>query len=385
MISRMIVLFLMLVARLDIIAQVHAKSTHAQTSPEDYYIKSLKLKDDPAPVKKIQLKTDSVQFKPANYFILSVEDSTHSNDSIGFVLQPKSGNKQKLMFENGTVAAFTKFAGKRVLRDSLLYPISIRVTQLDIEETRIRKVYDQTEIHYKYEFISQFKNKPLSVYSISGNGTFRTPLGQTKNYDSAIALGLANAWSQLDKGMEEITDKDPAFSKGVKKNIVLKTDDKNNPSDSIFYDGNYELQWDDFKGSSVQNEGIESYVGILVDPDIAYKDRFIQISIRVGTYFARNYSWAKGNAVQPKVLLHEQYRMHLVQSYTLGLKKKLADAPLTYENYAKLLQQLYHETIDAATAELKRYDDETKMGLAKKEQEKWQKKIEENLRVAENQ
>jgi len=383
--SRMLMLFLILLIRLNIIAQVHAKTVHVQSSPEDYYIKSLKLKDDPASVKILQFKTDSLQYKPSNYFIISVEDSTKTNDSIGFALQPKSGNKQKLMFQNGTAAALTRYATRHVARDSSLYPISIRVSQLDIEETRIRKIYDQTEIHYKYEFVSQFKNKPLVIYSISGNGTLRTPLEQLKNYDSAIALGLENAWAQLDKGMGEVTEKDPAFSKGVKKNISVKTDNGNNSSDSIFYDGHYELQWDDFKGSSVQNEGIESYVGILIEPDIAYKNKFIEISITVGTFFAKNYSWAKGNTVQPKVLLHEQYRMRLVQYYTLGLQKKLVNAALTYENYAKILQQLYHETIDAAMAELKQYDEETKIGTAKKEQEKWQKKIEANLKSAENQ
>ncbi|HLK27349.1 MAG TPA: hypothetical protein VKT28_02125, partial [Puia sp.] len=130
---------------------------------------------------------------------------------------------------------------------------------------------------------------------------------------------------------------------------------------------------------------IESYIGLLMQPDFNYKNGILEISVNVGTYFSKGFSWVKGNAQQPKVLLHEQYRMRLAHYYTLQLKKKLEKASLTYENYAKNIQQIYHDINDAANVEMRQYDSETKFGITKKEQEKWQKKIEDELSSAENQ
>ena len=74
------------------------------------------VKDDPSPVKFIRLKKDTPVYTPQSFYIQKVVDNTNSNYSIGFILQPQSGKKQRVSFSDGTIKGLEDFLNFKVAR-----------------------------------------------------------------------------------------------------------------------------------------------------------------------------------------------------------------------------------------------------------------------------
>jgi len=58
------------------------------------------VKDDPSPVKFIQLKKDTPVYTPQTFYIQKVINNAGSEDSIGFILQPQSRKQKRLPSSN---------------------------------------------------------------------------------------------------------------------------------------------------------------------------------------------------------------------------------------------------------------------------------------------
>jgi hypothetical protein len=345
-------------------------------SPEERWVNSLKLKDDTARVKYIEPQIDTVQYIPKNFYIAAVVDATGMNDSIGYSLQPKSTKQQRLSLKGGTAGYFSKLASISVKKDTTLFPVLLKITKLSVTDERVKYTGDITSLEYAYEFASIYKKDTIRLYRYTANASTRTLLSEKKSYDS-LFYKSDNLWLTVDEYMQDLADKHQTFCKGVKLIFHWKTKAAN--ADTLCYTGDYQLNWDDYRGDAESEDGLLSYVFVDYDIEQSYKDRYIMLDVALSTVFLRRESWVSGSPMKREVLQHESYKLKLAYAYMLKLRKELESLQLDQQNYQVQIPATYKRLQKDFSGQINTYNKETNYGLKKKEQQYWQGIIDKML------
>jgi hypothetical protein len=336
------------------------------------------VKDDPSPVKYIQLKNDTPVYYPTYFYIQKVVDKSVNADSIGFFLQPKSGLKQRAAFNNGTAKAVETYLDFKVAKDTTLYPLLFTINNLSIAEDA-EKDYRNGVYRYDFSLSYEAKDKPLAIGHYDGRYSYTVHVTQRRNLDSIIATTLGSHMNEIDTVLEETINNHPAFCKGVNTLVNLKT--INPPEgDTIFYDGHRELNWEDFASLS---PGADNYflgvIGVFINPEIDYKDAKVQFKIETDSYFVRSYSWAGKKIKTSALLYHLNYRFKLCWLASLKFKKKIEATTFSCTGY----QQEFRELFSTATRQLQKlleeFSAQTATGSNKGEQIRWQHLIDSQI------
>ena len=376
-------LLIMLCATSRLSSQVSKKSrgplkpADLEKEMQNQYLSYTKLKDDSNARKKINPFSDSFHFTPKYIYIQQTELFPElKDDSVGFTLQPKSGSTQLLTFEKGTTAFFNNYLEKSINKVDSLYPVVLKIKKINISETRVDAIYDDCKLDFEYVFECRYRNKTTSLTSYSGNARIRVLLGMRKAYDSLVQQTLQDVIPKIDEMMNEAIDKIPDLCKAVNHKIYFR--DNVEGRDTIFYNGQSPLlSWNDYTGITSNENQFSSYGGIFFQPDADYKRGVLNISTTIGTCFIKNMSLAGDNARKEEILRHENYRLKLIHCYTLKLKKQLEGLQLTIDNYRDELNKTFATVNAEMKIALDAYSSETRFGLKKKEQQKWEASIQE--------
>ena len=337
------------------------------------------VKDDPAPVRYLQFKKDTPVYKPQHFYIAAVVDTTGRADSIGFILQPKSGKPQKVMFTNGTLSACKEFIDFKISRDTLLYPITMVIKEAALSEEK-EKDYRNGTFRYNYRFEYRGKEKPLPISYYEGRFSYTHHVSQPKMLlDSMLSLTIMNGIENTDKNMQEAIADHPAFCRGVDMNISYQAGNTAG-SDTIFYNGTQELDWDDFASASTGGDSyFMSHMGILFSPEVNYANGKMHVAIKTGAYFVRSLSWAGKRVRVSAMRYHLQYKFYLVWLEAVRLKKKIEAAALTCGNYETEIRTLLLNSNKQLQYVLDEYSKQTVTGSNQKEQYRWQQFIDKQL------
>jgi hypothetical protein len=335
-------------------------------------------KDDPSPVKYIQLKIDTPVYMPQHFYIQKIVDNTNTNDSIGFILQPKSGKRQKISLKGGTVQGIADYFNLKIAKDTTLFPLVFTLKNVSLSEEK-ENDYRNGIFKYAYSFDYITKDKPIRIAGADGRLTYKTHITQNRYLDSNIAKAFSGDMEQLEKNMEDAVNTHPAFCKGVNTFISYKTD--NNPlSDTIFFDGLQDLMWDDFTSAA---SGGDTYflpaISLLFIPDVTYDNGKFQVKIKTGACFIKSHSWVGKKVKTTQMLYHLQYRFKLAWLESVRLKKKIEAAVFSCANYESELRELIVNSNNQLSHIFDEYSTQTFTGSNKKEQNRWQEFIDKQL------
>jgi hypothetical protein len=340
------------------------------------------VKDDPSPFKFIQLKKDTPIYTPQSFYIQKVVDNTNSNDSIGFILQPQSGKKQLVSFKDGTVKALEEFLNFKVARDTTLYPLVLTLKSISLSEEKENE-YRNGIFKYAYSFDYIFKGKPISIESAEGRFTYKTHFSQNRYLDSNIARTFTYAFGDVERNMLEAKDSHTAFCRGVNTSVTYTTANSF-LGDTLFFDNQQELMWDDF---TAEQTGADEYfmlsMGLLFDPEIKFEKGKFEIKINTGAYFIKPLSWAGKKIKTPQLLTHIQYRFKIAGLESLKLKKRIETSTFSCSNYETEIRDLITDANKQMQNTLEQYNRQTLTGNNKKEQKRWQELVDNQLSESE--
>jgi hypothetical protein len=337
------------------------------------------VKDDPSPVKFINLKKDTPVYTPQNFYIRKVVlDNSNSDDSIGFILQPQSAKKQRLLFPNGTVKSVEDFFNFKVTKDTTLIPLVFTLKTISLSEEKDND-YRAGNFKYAYSFDYMNNDKSISIATAEGRFNYKVHITQNRQLDSNIARIFTQDMAEVEKNMLDAKETYPAFCKGVN-TIVNYTTDNSYLGDTLFFDGQQELMWDDF---TAEQAGGEEYfmlnMGLVFNPEIKYEKGKFEIRINTGAYFLKPLSWAGKKARSPQMLTHVQYRFKIAGLESLKLKKKLETTTFSCSNYENEIRNLILNANKQLQTTMDQFNRETLTGANKKEQKRWQDLIDNQL------
>ena len=147
----------------------------------------------------------------------------------------------------------------------------------------------------------------------------------------------------------------------------------------IEWSADRKLTWDDFKGEpdtanfpntlALTNSGFgyESGINMFKDGQV-----FVQ------SVFNTNLSWVVPEGRNDYVLRHEQIHFDITEIYSRKLRKELADAKITSNDFVRA-KSIFDRTFNELQKRQNTYDNETKYGDKKETQENWEAIVEIEL------
>ncbi|MEO7962205.1 MAG: hypothetical protein ABIR19_11695 [Ginsengibacter sp.] len=168
------------------------------------------------------------------------------------------------------------------------------------------------------------------------------------------------------------------FSQKVLVNVMLDNKKSSARSDTIYYDFNRKLKWEDFQGKPDLNHfgGAVTASGYAFDSELNYDGQNIYLNIKVYTFFSKLASWKKSQINSDYHLLHEQHHFDITRLGAEQLVEKLKNAKFTSENYVTLLNSIFDNTRKESDNLQKQYDRETIHSIDTARQDEWNKIIE---------
>ncbi|MBS1495403.1 MAG: hypothetical protein JSU03_09320 [Bacteroidetes bacterium] len=159
---------------------------------------------------------------------------------------------------------------------------------------------------------------------------------------------------------------------------VYWVDEKMMPNnETIYYHPNSKLKWSDFNGEP----NLTGNVAAITASGFGYKATMKnngtkgQLNIAVYCYFNKNKSWVKPDKKTGYILNHEQHHFDVSFIAANLFFERLKKAGINFNNYNKVLPDIYKECCDLMNKMQDEYDGQTKNGQLKDVQEKWNRFI----------
>jgi hypothetical protein len=154
-----------------------------------------------------------------------------------------------------------------------------------------------------------------------------------------------------------------------------------NSSDTIHYNPDKKLRWNDFKGVPDQ----KSVAAAITESGFGYrlsmqsKNQKTEIKITVFCYFNKMNSWVKPDSKSDYALLHEQHHFDITYIHACLFIRKLRTSQITLQNFASLVEKINDECYNDLGKMQDEYDGQTKNGRLKNIQLIWNKRIDQQL------
>jgi len=152
-------------------------------------------------------------------------------------------------------------------------------------------------------------------------------------------------------------------------------------SDTIFYNPDSKLAWNDFRGRP-DNRSIAAAItssGFGYSCSMRSRNNKGGLNINVYCFYDKTKSWVKASAANDYALTHEQHHFDITYLATCIFVRKLRAANFTVNNYTELLDQIYNDSYDELERMQNEYDGKTMNGRLKNVQAEWNNKIDRQL------
>jgi hypothetical protein len=156
----------------------------------------------------------------------------------------------------------------------------------------------------------------------------------------------------------------------------------NADEDTLFYDPARLLSWNDFRAPLTR----PSKYAASVFPSFSYEgwseviNGIVHIRLTTKVFVLRNSSWVKEGARDAYGLEHEQRHFDIVKLVVERFKRKIRSDKLSLKSYNSEIQYEYIESFREMNRLQEQYDGETRHGLDQAAQERWNRRLEHELR-----
>ena len=333
----------------------------------------------------IVLKPQKISFVPKEYFFKEFIDSRKDKGSVGTIIIAggEPGQKQissSISLKGGTVNAIENLIKNSLTADPGLRAVIFNLKDLKISEeiTTGGMIKGRVQIVISFEILRN--NQPIKLIEYKGgSGYIRsannlTVTGPVLVKNILNGLQYFNTWINREAATNE---------KLAEKVIVSFSEFKVGSNiDTLFYSISRLLAWKDFKSKPDVSSrfAAEIFTFFSFEEKSEIENSVLNVGLRLKIYVVKGFSWVKDFARNSHTLNHEQRHFDMVKIAAERFKKKISSESLTVDNYQGILSVEYLESLREMNRLQEQYDDETKHGTNLAVQNKWDRKIEEELR-----
>ncbi|WP_138989316.1 DUF922 domain-containing protein [Larkinella sp. C7] len=333
----------------------------------------------------ISFKKEPVFVRNPTFSLLKIRDERSFKAHLGTIL---SGPKSSIAVRsNDEIAStFDDLLSPGFQPDSTRVPIIIRIQELIFFEKAKKEFQADGTCRLELAFDVMRDGKPVQLTTYTARTIYTRSFGQTDRLELVARKALESAAQYLSNWIKINRDKSPALVKGLKF-VYIDHSIQQASGDTVFYHPLRPLSWDDFQAAP----RIGSRNAASIFPTFSYEGHsrwvngFIEVQLTFKTFMVKSMSWVRPGHTDAYGLLHEQKHFDIVKLVVERFKQRIiADPDMDFEEYNSRVQFLYLEAYRDMNRWQEQYDGETQHGINRAEQERWNRKIAQDLKNAED-
>ncbi len=330
----------------------------------------------------IVLRMEPLAFTPNHFYIAGILDERKNPSAVAWLIPPGAGNtkSQAVDLKGGGKAAIEAFIFQSLPRNKDLRPIIVRLKEFRVTETAGPKGVVEGELNLQMAFELQKEKTTVHLVDFQGGMKYKRSANQRGVVEPGLRRTMGNALEYLHNWMNREALTNVKLATGVK--VFVEDHVENVEDDTVFYTPHRPLRWEDFKARPQPG----GHFVASVFPSFAWEGRSevvngeILLHLKTKVYMLKSSSWVREGAKNAYGLNHEQRHFDIVKLIIERFKVKLQSMELTPEDYEGVLGYQYLEVYRDMNRLQEEYDSETRHGINKAIQEKWNQRIDEELR-----
>lgn len=331
----------------------------------------------------IALQPEALPFTPKEFYIESVQDQRPQRGAFASLLLRPDRPAVPVDLEGGTGPAIYKYISKSLKQNRSLRPIILRITVGNLTETAGPKGVINGRLNLSLAFDVRREDEQLSLITYQGNARYQRPMGQTQIVEKVIRQSVHEGLRFLNGYVNKESDNVPALASKLSvvfTNITTRTPAS---SDTVFYDPDRPLTWDDFRGTPPAS----SRYAAQIMPGVSYEGRSevdkgnITVRLKLKVFMLKSQSWVKPIGHNDYALNHEQRHFDIARLGIENFRKRLHPDSLSLNDYNSNIQYQYIEMYRALSLRQQQYDNETGHGINQAVQARWNAQIDAELRT----
>lgn len=337
----------------------------------------------PVKTKIIKLQAVPALLKPTEFYVAGIVDDRNDRTSIGKLVLFGSNEQAETFIANlegGCQQAINKFVNSSISQNAKLRPVVIRLKKLTIAENAANAGRIEGHVNLIISFELKRGDDTLHLLDYTGGVKYNRLVKQTEVIEPALSKSLQAAFKYFNNWISRNAGENEKLAKTL--TISLTDFSGNSGDDTIYYSKSRPLKWNDFTGK-IQRSKYAAVVapGFGYDEEKEVVDGVIRIKMAVKVYVAKSGSWVKEGSRDTYSLNHEQRHFDLVKLVAERFKQKLHPGSLPIGNYDGIINFEYIESYREMNNLQKKYDEETRHGLDRVAQDRWNQYIDKELQM----
>ena len=336
----------------------------------------------------IILQDERVPITPKEFYVANVIDERDNRTSVALLLPAvNSQNNQPKPYpvdlHGGTLIAVKQFIDHNLPVNTSLRPVIISLRKFTVTETALSGSRAEGHVSLVMSFYLKGEDdspaEALHLADYNGSAVYNRYLGPPQDIEPPLRRVLANGLIYLNTWINQQVNTNIKLAKGV---TISFTDFSEKPEgDSIYYSVNRPLTWNDFQ-SKIANSRYDAEVF----PTIGYDEHtevingIVNIRMAIKVCLPKSACWAKDASRNDYVLNHEQRHFDIAKIAAEHFKQKLKTETLLADNYDGQINMDYLDAYREMDDLQKQYDGETRHGSDHSEQQRWNEKIDKEMK-----
>ncbi|KAA9333513.1 hypothetical protein F0P96_09840 [Hymenobacter busanensis] len=337
----------------------------------------------PAPRAPLVLHAAPLPFAPTEFYISQVLDERADRAAVAYLLPLSApAAPQPVDLQGGGAAAIREFVRQSLPRNTALRPVTVRLQECVVRETAAAgapgRVEGRATVAMAFEWQRNGRTIPLTTYR--GTARYLRPAAQPGGTEPALQQALADALRHLNAWVNREVNGNAKLATALR---VHTTDDVHPADDTLFYSSAQPLSLDDFRAEP----RLTGRYAATVFPSFAYSARaqtvsgVLHLHLQMQVFVVRSASWVRPTARTAYTLAHEQRHFDVVKLVAERFKRKVQPDSLTLDNYDARMQYQYLQSWWEMNRLQEQYDAETGGGTNEAAQQRWNQRLDAELRA----
>lgn len=336
------------------------------------------------PITSIRLRAEPIPFSPKEFFIASVTDQRPEQGPVARLALTLNRPPQPVDLAGGVVASFQQFINQGLPQNRKLRPIAMRIRQCQVSEKATGfRVTGQFTFAVSFELLAKDdagNETSTRLTEYRGSASYTRPLDQTSVVEQSIRQSLVASLRNLNEYMNRESGRNEKLARSLK--VIFTDDTRITNDDTVNYNPARKLTWADFQAEPRRGShyAAEVFTSFAYEGKSSVKDGVIVLNLTARAYMLKNSSWGRSDARNAYALNHEQRHFDIVKIIVERFKRKIHPDSLTLDDYNSITQYQFIESYREMNRMQNQYDNETNHSIDQAAQERWNQKIDAELR-----
>lgn len=332
---------------------------------------------------EIVLRDEHLNICPKEFYVSDVIDDRSDKRVFAWLLPFNDAERQTKASPvdlSGGFDAVKRFIKNCIPQDTTLRPIVIHIKKFNATEAMNASGQAEGHAVLMISFDLRQDDETQHLVDYTGNASYIRTSGPAQDIEPTLRKMIGSSLDYFNNWINKQAAGDIRLAKSVS---VSFSDYTENPEgDSVYYSPRRRLTWSDFKGN-VPN----SRYAAEVSPSIGYSERaevqngVVRLNLQIKVCLPKSACWAKdGVRGDAYTLNHEQRHFDLAKIAAMHFVQKIKAENLPVNNYYGFINFDYVDAYRQMDTLEMTYDNETAHGLDRFAQEKWNERIDKELK-----